>query len=198
MAVLTKVIQTPLLALQSVASNTVVISSEQDVSTALGAIILIHFGRRAATALTTGVIFRVEASAKSSGNGHWFPIAQVQTAIAAASDEAVSGTVSSGTNVITVASTTGLAAGDIIFLDNGTIGNSEWGRIKSIVSNTSVTIEDNLVNAQTGATMYDQAEIYSLDLNILAIKRIRVVVDASGSGQATAAEIEIITADSIA
>lgn len=194
MAAPTKTIGTTLLALQSVASNTVVISSEIDVSGILEASIGIHFGRRATNALTESMRFRVEGSCKSSGNGHWFPLAQFDTQIAAAESEAVSGTVSSGTNVITVASTTNLAAGDIVFIDNGTIANSEWGRVKSIVSNTSITIEDNLVNAQTGATIYDQAEIFNvLCLNLLTISRLRLVADGRGTGQATAVEAWINT-----
>jgi hypothetical protein len=197
MAAITKTQGTQLLALQSLASNTVVISSAQDVSTKLAATVFIHFGRRAATALTEGVEFRVEASAKSSGDGFWFPLASFKTAIATAETEAVSGTVSSGTNVITVASTTNLVAGDLIYIDNGTIANSEWGRIKSIVSNTSVTIEDNLVNAQTGATIYDQAEFYVAQIDLTAVGRIRIVMDGRNTGQATAIQAFMVSGDSI-
>jgi hypothetical protein len=197
MSTITKTQGTQLLALQSVASNTVVISSAQDVSTKLAATIGIHFGRRAATALTEGMEFRIEASMKSSGDGFWFPLASFKTAIAAAESEAVSGTVSSGTNVITVASTTNLVAGDLVFIDNGTIANSEWGRVKSIVSNTSITIEDNLVNPQTGATIYDQAEFYVAQIDLTAVGRIRLVCDGRNTGQAVAVQAFMVTGDSI-
>lgn len=197
MATITKTVGTSLLSLQSVASNTVVISSAQDVSTKLAATVFIHFGRRATTALTAGMTFRVEASSQSSGDGHWYPVASFLTAIAASESEAVSGTVSSGTNVITVASTTNLTVGDLIYIDNGTIGNSEWGRIKAVSTNTSVTIEDNLVNAQTGATIYDRAEMFVAQIDLTAISRIRLVADGSNTGQAVAVEAHMITADSI-
>lgn len=197
MATITKTQGTSLLSLQSVASNTVVISSAQDVSTKLAATVFIHFGRRATSALTTGMEFRVEGSSKSSGDGHWYPLHRVRSLTAAAESEAVSGTVSSGTNVITVASTTNLTVGDLIYIDNGTIGNSEWGRIKSIVSNTSVTIEDNLVNAQTGATIYDQGEMWAIQVDLSAVGRLRLVADGSGTGQAVAIEAHMVTADSI-
>jgi hypothetical protein len=177
MAALTKTAATSLLSLQSVASNTVVMSSAQDVSTKFAATIFIHFGRRATTALTEGVEFRVEGSSKSSGDGHWHTLASYKTNTIAAESEAVSGTVNSGTNVITVASTTNLVAKDVIYIDNGTIANSEWGRIKTISTNTSVTIEDNLVNAQTGSTIYDQAEIAALHIDLTAVTRIRLVAD---------------------
>jgi hypothetical protein len=197
MATITKTAATSLLSLQSVASNSVVISSAQDVSTKLAATVFIHFGRRAATALTEGMEFRVEASSKASGDGHWYPLAVFKTQVTAAESEAVSGTVNSGTNVITVASTTNLAVGDIIFIDNGTIGNSEWGRIKAVSTNTSVTTEDNLVNAQTGAMIYDQAEMFVAQLDLTAVSRIRLVANGANTGQAVAVESHLVTGDSI-
>jgi hypothetical protein len=197
MATITKTQGTSLLALASIASNTVSVGSAVDVSTKLAATVFIHFGRRAATALTEGMEFRIEASAKSSGDGFWWPLAAFKTAIATSEAEAVSGTVTAGTNVITVASTTNLIAGDLIYIDNGTIGNSEWGRIKSISTNASVTIEDNLLNAQTGATIYDQAEYFVAQLDLTAVGRIRVVADGRNTGQAVAAEAFMVTADSI-
>ncbi|HMJ84034.1 MAG TPA: hypothetical protein VK504_12735 [Vicinamibacterales bacterium] len=195
--VLAKTVNQSLLSLQSVASNTVVVGSAVDVSTKFTAFIGVHFGRRTASALTTGGKIRIEGSMKSSGDGHWFVLAEFQSAIAAAESEAVSGTVNAGTNVITVASTTNLTAGDLVFIDNGTIANSEWGRVKSISSNVSITIEDNLVNAQTGATIYDNAELFTAYIDLAAVTRIRAVADFSGTGQACAIEIIMVTADSI-
>ncbi len=198
MATITKTIQTALLTPQTVSSNTVVTSSVLDVSTKFACFIGIHFGRQATTALTTGVTIRIEGSTKSSGDGLCFVLAQWLTDITAAESEAVNGTVNAGTKVVTVASTTNLVAGDLIAIINGTIGNSEFARIKSISANTSVTIEDDLQNAQTGATIYDQAQFFSAQIDLTSVTRLRAVVDASGSGQNTIIEIEIITADSIA
>lgn len=187
-----------LLALQSVAASSVVISSAVDVSTKMGGAIYARFGRRSATAAGAGVNIRLEASFASSGDNSWFPFAVFTTAFAAVEAEAVSGTVNAGTNVITVASTTNLTAADVIFIDNGTIANSEWGRIKSISANTSVTIEDNLVNAQTGATMYDGAEIYAPVAIPAGVARIRAVADGASFTQAFAIEIRYTTIDGIA
>lgn len=201
MATYTKTQGTSILALQSVASAAVVISSALDVSTVIAASIFIHFGRRATTALTNGCQIRIEASSKSSGDGHWYPLFIYTTDIVASESEAATGTNNAGQNVITVASTSNLTAGDIIYIDNTTIGNSEWHRIKSIVTNTSVTLEDNLVNAQnTGAaTIFDQAQIFRVvDVNCRAIGRLRVVVDNTGTGQAIAIEAHAVTADSFA
>jgi hypothetical protein len=194
----TKTVQTALLALQSVASNSVAVGAALDVANFLGATIGIRFGRRTASALTSPAIVRIEYSFATSGDSKWLVKEQRASSIVAAESEAVSGTVNAGTNVITVASTTNLAAGDLIYIDNGTIANSEWGRVKSIVSNTSVTIEDNLTNAQTSSTLYDQADIFAaITLDLTSIKRIRAVCDGSGTGQAVAVEVLCTTFDSI-
>ena len=197
MATFTKTVQTALLAIQSVAASSVVISSAFDMSTKLGGIVYVRFGRRAATATSFGANIRIEASHAASGDNSWYPLTVFTSTIAAVEAEAVSGTVNAGTNVITVASTTNLAAGDIIFINNSTIENSEWARIKSIVTNTSVTIEDNLVNAQTGSTIYDGAEIFSPVVIPEGVMRIRVVVDGSVFTQAHAINVNLMTIDYI-
>lgn len=198
MATFSKTQGTTLLALQSVASNTVITSSVQDVATKIAAFIGIHFGRRAVSALTAGVELRIEGSLTSSGDIQWFPLATFLTTSAAVESEAVSGTVGSGTNVITVASTTNLVVRDLIFIDNTTIGNSQWGRIKAISTNVSVTIEDNLASAQTGATLYDGAEFFTAVLDLSAVGRIRLVVDASNTGSAVAVQALMVTCDGLA
>jgi hypothetical protein len=187
----TKTANQTLLQLQSVAASTVLIGTAVDVSTIWAATVFARFGRRAATAAGAGVNIRIEGSPKAFGTStHWFPLAILTTNFAACEAEAVSGTVNSGQKVVTVASTTNLAAGDVIFIDNGTIGLSEWGRVKSISSNTSVTIEDDLVNAQTGSTLYDAAEIYApIKLDLTDIGQIRVVDDGSLFTQAHAIEV---------
>lgn len=177
-----------LFALASTAASSVALSSALDVSTAMGGLVYVRFGRRSATAAGAGVNIRLEASHATSGDNSWYPFAQYVTAFAACEAEALTGTVAAAQAVLTLASTTNLTAGDLIFIDNGTIANSEWGRVKSIVANTSVTIEDNLVNAQTGATIYDAAEIYTPAEIPAGAMRIRLVADGSLFTQAFALE----------
>lgn len=186
---ITKTVDQTLLSLQSVAASSIVSSSTVDVTDYTGATVYIHFGRRSATAAGAGVNMRVEASPSSTATNQWYPIFEYTTDFTACEAEAVNGTVNAGTNVITVASTTNLTAGDKIYIDNGTIANSEWGRIRSISTNVSVTIEDNLVNAQTGATLYDKAEIYAGEIDLRRYKRMRVLVDGSSFTQAFAVEL---------
>lgn len=173
------------------------ISNVLDVSSIFAGFYTIHFGRRAATALTEGVAFRIEGSAVASGDGHWYPLAEFKSKIAAVTSQAVNGTCNAGQNVVAMASTTGMTVGDIVYIDNGTIANAEWHRIKVVTSNTSITLEDNLVNAQTGATVFPAGEIAAFEIDFLPVKRTRVVVNGCNTGQAVALEVELITCDSI-
>ena len=197
MATFTKSVQTALLANQSVAASSVVISAAFDMSTKLGGMVFVRFGRRSNAAAGAGANIRIEASHATSGDNSWYPLAIFTTAFAACEGETVTGTVAAGQKVITVASTTNLTAGDLIFLDNGTIANSEWHRIKSIVGNTSVTVEDDLVNAQTGAIIVDAAEIFAPVSIPEAVMRIRVVDDGSLFTQAHAINANLTTIDGI-
>ena len=101
--------------------------------------------------------------------------------------------------MVTVASTTNLTVGGIVFFDNTTIGNSEWGRIKTVTTNTSITLEDNLLNAQSSgaSTIYTRAELYVAQLDLGPYKRLRVVADGSGTGQAIAVDAFASTLDSV-
>ena len=199
MATLTpnKTIQTPLLALQSVAASTVVIGSWFDYSAIVGpAAILVSFGRGSASASTGSAFIRIEARNAASGNtGN--TILTLTTDYAAVTSQAVSGTCNSGQNVIGIGTTTNIAAGTVLFIVNGTFANSEFARVKSIVTNTSATIEENLVNAQTGSTVYTGAQIFDAQEIGAPYKSIRAVFDGSRFTQACAVRVDMITVDSM-
>jgi len=197
MATFTKSVQTALLAIQSVAASSVVISAAFDMSTKLGGMVFVRFGRRIATAAAASANIRIEASHATSGDNSWYQLAIFSTGFVAVEGEVVTGTVAAGQKIITVANTTNLTIGDLIFIDNTTIANSEWHRIKSIVGNTSVSIEDDLVNAQTGASIFDAAEIFAPVLIPEAVMRIRVVDDAASFTQAHAINVNLTTIDGI-
>ena len=141
--------------------------------------------------------FYVEGSTFATGDDNWTSLAQLTTGFAACEAEAVTGTVAAGATVITCASTTNLTAQDYIYIDNGTIANSEWRRIKSISANTSVTVIDALTNAQTNSAMYDSAETYAVMLDLSRVMRLRVVIDGSLFTQAFATKITVSYLDSI-
>lgn len=192
----TKTANQTLIALQKIAANGVVVGTPVNVSSKLGGLIYARFGRRSASAATAGVNIRLEASSKDSGDNSWFPFAILTTAYAACQSQTL-GTTAAGQKVLAMASTTGIAAGDVLFIDNAAAANCEWGRVSSIVANTSATIEDNLINAQTGNTVYDSAEIYAPIALPEGAVRVRAVIDGSQFTQAFAVEVLMSTIDSI-
>lgn len=197
-----------ILALQSIAHEGVVISSAIDVSTKLAATVFIRFGRRSGSLFSTGwPNFRIEASAQSTGNDAWLPLAMFQPSI---------GTSYSGTSTIAArnlngehaagatellikVATTNLAAGDLIFIEGSSIEYSEWARVRKVVPGTfTVTLEEGLINThQDNSPIYDQAELFVAQLDLTAIGRIRVVADNAYSGQPIAVEVQMVTGDSL-
>lgn len=197
MATITKTQGIQLAGVQELTANNVFISTVQDVSTKLAATVFIHFAVvDPAGVLTSGVEFRIEASAKSSGNDQWFPLTKFKTFTAAPEAEAVTAA-SSGSTLVSVADTTNFAVGDLVFLLNGTPANSEWGRIQAVSTNASVSLIDTLTNTQTGSTMYDLAELFVAQIDLTAIGRLRLVADAANTNRNTYIEAHMVTGDSI-
>lgn len=186
MATPTKTLGTNVLTMQSVTAGSLVVGSAVDVSTLFSALLAIRFGRGATTALTAGVTFNVQWSSTASDDYGWnsYLVQPIVSETTAAESEAVTGTVSATATAITMASTTNLTVGEWISIINGTAANSEIRQIKAVTTNTSVTV-DAIQNAQTGATVYDQAQVIPVYLDLRHIKRIRLVVDAVGAGQVT-------------
>lgn len=193
-------LKTELLELQEIASGGVVIGTAKGLMPgASAAEIRVRFGRRAAAALTASINFRIETSPDSSGST-WDTVRTLSTQPGdSVADQIVNGTVAAGATVITLADTTGFVIGDTIFIENTTPANSEWARIKAVSGGVSVTIEEGLAKAQTGSTVFDQAELYTpfaVNLKPLVkgnnpgsdFGRIRVVADGAGGGQAFACE----------
>jgi hypothetical protein len=192
---LTKTANISVLSLQQIAANAVVNSSAWDVSSYCAANLFINLGRDdTGGALTAGVIFRVQASAKDSGDDQWRDVMTFQSGVTNPESEAVSGTCNSGQKVIGAASTTNLSVEDLIFIKNTTLANSEFHRIKAVTANTNVTVDDDLTNAQTGSTVYDQAEEYVAPLDLTAIKRIRLQVDNAQNARTVCVEAIAVAA----
>lgn len=188
---------TSLVALQNIAANTEVVSSEVAVSTTFAAIIFIHFGRVTTSAPTTGVSFRIEGAAASSGAGKWFPISTYQTGITAAATEVPSATTGAA---LTVPAVTGFAAQNVAVVSSNasapTSANTEWGRVKSAVS-TTITMEENLINNYTTGGIWNAAEIAAVPVDLSGVTRLRIVVDGSAHNQAFLTEVIMNTMDSL-
>ena len=191
---------TVLLTPQQIASNSVLKGSVQDVSTKFAGTFYLWLGRDDTVGvLTTGVDLRLEGSGKASGDDAWIPLVSFRSGVATPEAEAVSGTEAAAATVIEVASTTNLAVGDLVLLKNSTIGNSEFGEIIAVVSNTSITLLDGLTNAQTGSTWYNRGERFVFAVDVTSFKRLRVICNNNYGASAVAINwrCACITADSL-
>jgi hypothetical protein len=188
-----------LVVIQQIASNGQLPSSAIDVSGKMSMTLWAWLGRDdTGGALTNPVIVRVQATPEAAGDRYWQDVRTVTSFVTTPDSEAVSGTEAAGQTVISVASTTGLTVGQVILFKHSTIGNSEFGQIIAVVTNTSVTLRDGLTNAQTGSTIYNQAQswVFSLDLMTLSAQRVRLVFDASDTGRTVVAEARYTLVDS--
>lgn len=170
------------------ATATVTRGSAIDVSGKHGIRYFVSMGRTVATALTNEVLFRLEASAKSSGNDEWFPLYQwtsINGKTAANSTTLNDASVNANDTTFVITSATGIASGDLLYLrETGTPGNSEWSRVDSI-SGTTVTCEALTRGHTNGIAVTDLSERFSEDIDCFGIGRIRLVVDSAqnASGQ---------------
>jgi hypothetical protein len=211
MATYSKTQGSELLAVTSCATATITKSSILTVTTALSATIFVRIGRIAANALTNPAIVRIQASSQSgavaSGDNHWFDYAIFATGTAAAAtlDTLKASGNDAGTATLTKSTAFNIAIGDYIFINNGTIANSEFARtIAKAGAGDPYTISlvDNLSNAQNSSVVSNQAENFMAQIDCSNIGRIRVLIDCLGANAATgysvAAQVTAITGDSIA
>ena len=198
MANITKTDAVELIATQALSASTVLKSPELDVSTKLAATIFVAFGRYTIGTPAAAANIRIEGTPDASGDRRWRPLVSLASGITAAVSEAIV-TAAADQNVLLVASTTGFVVGDTVLCsDAGTPANSQFGRVKAISANVSITLEDNLTNAMTGKEVYDQADIFPpVLIDCLALKRLRVIVDAAGHDVASMVEAYAVTGDSI-
>jgi hypothetical protein len=187
-----------LLSWQDVANTNIVLGTPVDVSGKYSASILIKFARKTGTAFSTGwPNVRIEGSQKTSGNDAWGTLLQYQTALGVSiANTTLNGAVSAGATSFVVTASTNIAAGDILFLEDGSQANYETCRVKS-VSGTTITPEEALTfSHQTAKIVTDQAEIYQPLIDLTGIVRVRAVCDNGNSGQTIAVQVLMTTHDS--
>lgn len=198
MATITKTAAVAVLAHTAITHPNYVIGSAQDVSTKLAATLHLFHSSVEATANTNPGSFYVQVSGKTSGDDSWTTAAQFTASVVTDNTEAVTGTEAAGATVIECASTTGYTAALGIYFKNGTLANSEWGTIGSVVTNTSVTMIDAITNAQTGATMHNNSDVFICQLDLTAVVRLRVIfVHVGAVGADCDVKGLLVTGDSI-
>lgn len=177
-----------LLAHTQQATATITRGSAKDVSTAYAVRVFVALGRSVATALTNEVLFRLEGSAKTSGNDEWYPLYSWKSAYGTTACTATTvndATMNASDTTFTATSGTGLSGGQTLYArETGTPANSEWINVDS-VSGTTVTCEALTRNHTNGIALTTLAEKWAFDVDVADVARIRLVVDtnSNASGQ---------------
>lgn len=191
-----------LLAHTQLATATQAMGSPIDVSAMVGpATAMVKMGRSVATALGAGVAFRLEGSAKASGNDEWVPIYEWSSSTAAVNASTVNdATFNAADTSFTITAATGITGGDLLYLrETATPANSEWERVGSVAA-LVITLEEGVTRGHTnGIAVTDGAEMWSIPVDIAGHVRIRLVANANNV-TATGVTVDLIawlvTADS--
>lgn len=183
-----------LIVLQEVTAAPRVVIGETDCTSMDKATVWIRMGRTVTNAHSAVMEYRIELSPDKTGNRWGVYNEPADSAVGSSvGEEAVSGVALAGQKVILMASTTNFSVGEAVFIENTTFENSEFGRIKVVTTDTSVTLEDNLENVQTGATVRGQAEFKApVIIDVSASRRVRVVVDGSGTTKDFAIDAQVL------
>ena len=176
--------------------NSVYGSSLTPTAGALWAQIHIHHGFIEAGANTNAGSFYIQTNLGTT-NENWVTVAQFTTTTATTVIENMTATEPIGEVTMAVASTTGFAANDYIYIqDVGTAANSEWHQVDLIVSNTSIDLTEGLVvQKDTSDNIFSDAENWSFRLDLSAVARWRVTYKHEGAtGMNTAIWVNFIEA----
>lgn len=168
---------------QAVTHPDTVKGSATDVSSKIGLATIICFHASVeATANTNAGLFLIQGSGSASGDEDWAILAQVQATVSTADTEAMTATEPAAETVLAVASTTGFAANDLLYIQHTTVGNGEWARCQEIVTNTSINLIDGLTNEQTSSSViWNDADVVPVQIDITGLTRVRVVFQHEGA-----------------
>ena len=151
----TNVADTSVLEHQAATHPTTIVGSAVNCTTKKGAVIFMYHGYVEAAADTNPGSFLVQVrpdDGAGSVNEHWITDAEYPAKGTTPDTEALSGSESIGATVIEVASTTGFAARDLLYIqDTTTLADSEWNEERTQVTNTSITLVDGLTVAKDSA-----------------------------------------------
>lgn len=168
------------LAHQAAAHPITIVGSAIDCRTKRAATIFLYHAYVEATADTNPGHFKVQVrpdAGDGSVNENWITVAEFLATGGTPDSEAFTATEPAGETVLAVASTTGFAANQDLYLqDTGTLTDSEWGECQEIVTNTSINLIDGLARQKdSGDVIWNGARKFVCQLDLNAIESFRVV-----------------------
>ncbi len=186
-------IQTPtkskeiIIALQAVTHPGTVKSTQVDVSGKFSCVVYLYHALVEAVANTNPGIFKVQTN-PSTTDEDWVDAYTAQVTDATPATEALTATEAIGSTVIDVASTTGFAALDDVFMqDSGTVADGEFATVEQIVANTSVDLVHGLTRAKDSADfIWGSAQKFTVPVNLDGVSQLQVVFMHEGATGANA------------
>jgi hypothetical protein len=174
------------LAHQAATHPTTIVGSAIDVSLARRATVFLYHGYVEATADTNSGSFYIQMrpeAADSTVTEHWLTHTTKTCGTTTPDTEACAATEPVAETVMAVASTTGFAVGDKLYIQNATLAHSEWGLLRKFTADTSITLTDGLTNAQTQTTsiIWNDANVWIVEIDVTAASALRVVFHHEGA-----------------
>jgi hypothetical protein len=168
---------------QLINSNSVAKGPEINVSGKWAGTLKVRLGRTTTTSCGAAEL-RLEGGGRGSGGAadFWTPIYPWTTALHGTAPSRVSLTSNAAANANTLdgpSGWTGISASDglVFFYESGTVANSEWGRVQGVATSI-LTVQDSLTRSHaTGTPVIDQAEEWSIPVDLASEETVRLVVD---------------------
>lgn len=171
---------------QAATHPTTIVGSAIDCRSKRAAVVYLYHGYVEAAADTNPGSFKVQVR-PDAGDGtateHWVTVAQLTVRGGTPDTEAMTATEPIGETTLAVASTTGFAVDDLLYIqDTGTLADSEWAECKTFVANTNIQLIDGLTTAKDSAdVIWNDASRFVVALDLNGIESFRVVWSHEGT-----------------
>lgn len=174
---------------QAATHPTTIVGASKSALTKRGVSLFLYHAYVEATADTNPGKFLVQTrpdAGDGTVNEHWATVVEFTAKGTTPDTEALTATEPSGETVMAVASTTGFAVEDLVYLqDTTTLADSEWGKLRSLVLNTSLTLIDGLTTGKDSAdVIWNDASTFTCYLDLNAGESYRVVWTHEGAAGA--------------
>lgn len=171
---------------QAATHPTTIVGSSISALTKRAVTILLYHAYVEDTADTNPGTFKVQVRpdpGDGSVNENWVTIAEYVAKGTDPDTEAMTATEPIGETVLVVASTTGFAAEDALYIQDAvTLTDSEWAECQEIVTDTSIDLIDGLTRAKDSAdVIWNDASRFACSLNLNANESYRVIWSHEGA-----------------
>lgn len=174
---------------QAATHPTTIVGSAIDCTTKKSATVFLFHGYVEAAADTNPGVFLVQVrpdDGSGSVNENWITIAKLYAKGTTPDTEAMTATEPIGETTLAVASTTGFAVEDELYIqDTGTLADSEWATCKTFATNTNIQLIDGLTNQKDSSdVIWNDASRWVVPLDLNGIESFRVVWTHEGAAGA--------------